>query len=162
MKKHLFSIIVILVLLGIASAAAKAPSRIEERQIPALADPVYKMAQIELAGERFVAFVSDTEELRSRGLSDFSSLSEGQAMLFAFDEPGNWGFWMKDMDFPIDIVWIGDDMRVVSIAENVSPETFPETFFPDAPAIYAIELPAGTAERIGAREGDAASVSPAR
>ena len=48
--------------------------------------------------------------------------------------------------FPIDIVWIGEDMRIVGITKNVSPETFPEVFRPPLPARYVLETKSGLAD----------------
>jgi uncharacterized membrane protein (UPF0127 family) len=60
---------------------------------------------------------------------------------------------MKDMLFPIDIVWIDSEYRVVSIAKNISPDTFPKTFFPTQSARFVLEMNAGTAENIGVVNG---------
>ncbi len=119
----------------------------------------YERRAITLKGAPFEARVSDTEALRQKGLSGSSGLGAGEAMLFVFDSPEPAGFWMKDMLFPIDMVWIGDDFRVVTVAARVSPDTYPRVFYPKAPARYVVELASGTADRIGFREGDAASVS---
>ncbi|MBI5133973.1 MAG: DUF192 domain-containing protein [Candidatus Taylorbacteria bacterium] len=159
MKRYFFSIVCIILLLGIALAASEAPSKRSAEQGTALSYPGYRLVEVAIGQSRFDAFVSDTDELRSKGLSVFSGLGENQAMLFSFERPGEWGFWMKDMRFPIDIVWVGEDMRIVSFEERVSPSTYPTTFFPKAPAVYVIELSAGTVGRIGAREGDAVSIS---
>lgn len=67
-------------------------------------------------------------------------------MLFVFDEPGHYAFWMKDMRFPIDIIWAGPDGRVVHIEENLSPETYPNSFSSALPAQYVLEVPAGFAQ----------------
>ncbi|MEX2014012.1 MAG: DUF192 domain-containing protein, partial [Parcubacteria group bacterium] len=57
------------------------------------------------------------------------------------------GFWMKDMHFAIDIVWIDENFRIVGIEKEVRPETFPQVFRPDQPIKYVLELPAGYSER---------------
>lgn len=90
--------------------------------------------------------VVDTPEARSKGLSGRERLARGEGMLFIFPEEGIYGFWMKDMLFPIDIVWISADKKVISIDKNVSPETYPEVFEPPFPIRYVLELPAGEAE----------------
>jgi uncharacterized protein len=103
--------------------------------------------------------ISDTDEERSLGLSGRASLTEGTGMLFAFDAPGNPGFWMKDMRFPIDIVWIGEDWTVVSVEKNISPETFPKVFYPNRPAKFVLELNSGDAARLGIDAGQSLSRS---
>ena len=97
--------------------------------------------------------VADTEALREQGLSGRSGLSEGQGMLFVFDTDGSWGICMKDMQFPIDILWADAAGRVVTVASAVSPDTYPQVFNPAVPARYVIELPSGFAARHGIAEG---------
>ena len=94
-----------------------------------------------------VEIVAD-EESRSQGLSDRESLCIGCGMLFAYDEPGRHGFWMKDMNFPIDIVWLDENQEIVHIERSVSPDTYltnpPTVFLPPVDASYVLELPAGS------------------
>lgn len=89
------------------------------------------------------AEVADTKSSRELGLSNRKSMQENEAMLFVFDSPGRYGFWMKDMAFPLDIVWINQNGVVVEIQRNVLPESYPKTFMNASPANYVLELPAG-------------------
>lgn len=82
---------------------------------------------------------------REKGLSGRPSLLEGTGMLFVFEKPDFYSFWMKDMNFPIDIIWIGKDYKIVDISANVSPSTFPKTFLPKDPAQFVLEVNAGWA-----------------
>ncbi|MDO8728958.1 MAG: DUF192 domain-containing protein [bacterium] len=91
--------------------------------------------------------IVDTPETREQGLSDRETLSEGAGMLFIFDSPANYGFWMKDMKFAIDIVWIDEKSHVIGIEREVLPGTFPQTFYPNQPVKYVLELPAGSTNR---------------
>jgi len=100
------------------------------------------------------ALVSDTEDLRAKGLSGFSRLGRDQAMLFIFPSLGNWGFWMKDMNFSIDILWLDEDFRIITIEKSVAPSTYPKIFFPKSLARYVIELNAGTTDLFGVTIGD--------
>ena len=75
-------------------------------------------------------------------------------MLFIFPENGVYGFWMKNMRFPLDILWLSDTGAVVYMVESVSPETYPENFTPDKPARYVLELPSGWAKVHGVQLGD--------
>jgi uncharacterized membrane protein (UPF0127 family) len=81
-----------------------------------------------------------------RGLSGTSSLSEDEGMLFVFDIIGERGFWMRDMAYPIDIVWINSDKTVIGISSDIDPGTYPNIFFPPGPVKYVLELNAGFAE----------------
>lgn len=87
--------------------------------------------------------IADIEEKRMMGLSGRQNLAENEGMLFVFEEPDFYSFWMKDMNFPIDIVWIGQDLKIADITENVSPETFPNVFGPKAKIKYVLEVNAG-------------------
>ena len=100
-----------------------------------------------------MAEVVQTEEARSRGLSGRASLAEGHGMLFVFEQDGQWGIWMKDMHFSIDILWLDAAGTVVTVASSISPETYPESFHPEAPARYVLELPAGYAAKAGIAKG---------
>lgn len=87
--------------------------------------------------------VANTPEARAQGLSGRKMLPEGAGMLFIFDSPAQYGFWMKNMNFAIDIVWINAEMHIIGIEKQVSPETFPKMFYPSQAVKYVLELPAG-------------------
>lgn len=86
--------------------------------------------------------IADTPEMRVQGLSGRKTLREDAGMLFIFDSPARYGFWMKDMNFAIDIVWIDENRYVIGVEKNVLPETFPQIFSPDKAVKYVLELPA--------------------
>src|SRR5882672_5260542 len=60
-------------------------------------------------GGTIQAYNADTDALRTLGLSGHSPLAADEGMLFIFPAPGEYGFWMKDMLFPLDLVWIAAD-----------------------------------------------------
>jgi len=97
--------------------------------------------------------LAETPQDKQRGLSGRDSLLEGEGMLFVYQTEGLYGFWMPDMRFSIDIVWIDRDMRVVHVAPEVPPESYPATFKPDTPALFVLEVPAGFMDRHGLGEG---------
>lgn len=88
-----------------------------------------------------------TTAARERGLSGRMSLPEDYGMLFAFPSDEKYGIWMKDTLIPLDIFWLNDKGHVVSIAEDVSPATYPNVFYPLVPARYVLETRAGFAQR---------------
>jgi len=98
--------------------------------------------------------IADTPESRERGLSGRDGLASDEGMLFVFPNDEYHMFWMKDMLFSIDIVWLSRDKTVVDIAEDVSPDTFPSSFSPRALARYVLELPAGFVEEYTVQIGD--------
>lgn len=87
--------------------------------------------------------LADTPGKRAQGLSGRKELKENRGMLFVLDKPDIYSFWMKDMNFPIDIIWIGEDLKIVDITRNAKPESYPKTFQPKKPAKYVIEVNAG-------------------
>jgi len=76
-----------------------------------------------------------------------------EGMLFVFSKPIEPAFWMKNMFFPIDIIWIDSTRTVVGITKKISPSTFPETFYPPSPVKYVLEVNAGQAEANNIVEG---------
>lgn len=98
---------------------------------------------IQIGGVTLQVEIADTQEKRGKGLSSRESLEENRGMLFLFEKPGRYGFWMKEMNFAIDIIWINKDKSVVEITENVDPKTFPKIFYPKEVIQYIIETQAG-------------------
>lgn len=100
-----------------------------------------------------------TPEQHIRGLSGRPGLKSGQGMLFVYDRPQPVSIWMKDMRFPLDIVWIRDG-RIVKIEKNAPPltPTGPERIY-TASADLVLEVPAGFADRKRIRVGDTVQAS---
>lgn len=98
--------------------------------------------------------IVDTDALRERGLSGRPSLGLSSGMLFVFSNDDEHRFWMKDMLFPIDILWLDAEYRIVDVHQDVKPETYPETFTPKVKARYVLELPAGFFENNGLKMGN--------
>lgn len=96
-----------------------------------------------LGGEALVLEVADTDRLRTKGLSGHAPLRQNEGMLFVFSEDDYYGFWMKDMLFPIDIIWLDREYRIVDKKEHAAPESYPQVFVPEEPARYVVELSAG-------------------
>lgn len=120
-------------------------------------DSIYKTKDVKFGDVTVHALVADTPELRSLGLGGRLGLSEGQGMLFIFDHDGQYGFWMKDMRFPIDILWISNDNHVIYMVQSLTPETYPSSFGPDTPTHYVLEVPAGYSVAHGVKIGDSIS-----
>lgn len=87
--------------------------------------------------------IADTDNEREQGLSGTPYLAGQTGKLFIFDAPGKYGFWMKDMAYSLDIIWIDADLRVVGISKDISPETYPEVFYPPTDVVYALEVNSG-------------------
>ncbi len=104
-----------------------------------------------------VKVLTTTEELR-KGLSGIVSLASTEGRLFVFSGDGYHGIWMKDMLFPIDIMWVDAEGVIVAIEESVRPDTFPNTFEPPQPARFVIETNAYFANSFNIRVGDRVEV----
>jgi uncharacterized membrane protein (UPF0127 family) len=109
---------------------------------------------VELRGQTIRVDIADTEAKREQGLGGRVGLAGDEGMLFIFDHDDEYPFWMKDMHFPIDIIWISSQRSIVDIAPWVTPDSYPHSFAPQAPARYVLELPAGYAQAHGVQIGD--------
>lgn len=111
--------------------------------------PVGQGAAAEFGGVSLRLEYATTTTAREKGLGGRESLPDDYGMLFVFPEYGYYGIWMKDMLVPIDIFWLDADGHVVSIKQDVATSTYPNVFYPSAPARYVLETSAGFAEEHG-------------
>ncbi len=125
------------------------------------AAPGYPAAEVTIGIHRIQVEVADTPERLSRGLSGRSGLAEGRGMVFPYARADRHGFWMVEMHFDIDIVWIRGD-RIVDVTARAPHDTPGElpVYRPRAPADLVLEVPAGTVERLGWKIGDRVTVDP--
>ena len=107
-----------------------------------------------LGGETLKLEIADTEILREQGLSGHKPLGMNEGMLFAFPEEGFHSFWMKDMTFPIDILWLDSDYHIMDVRERAQPSSYPEIFTPRMPSQYVLELPEGFFENHSLKIGN--------
>ncbi len=122
----------------------------------------HKQAMVIIRGERFRVDVADTMSTRDKGLGGRAPLLEDEGMLFLFPSPGDRTFWMKGVDFPIDIIWILDD-KVVGFAQDAQPEPGVPLHklrrYPSPVAVdKVLEVPAGTVKRVGIVVGDGVNI----
>ncbi len=99
--------------------------------------------------------VADEVHERKEGLSRRNTLKSGHGMVFLFPEPGTYGFWMNEMRFPIDIVYLREGV-VTQVFPRVSaplPGGVPTSVDPEKPADAVLELYAGEAGQRGIKEG---------
>jgi uncharacterized membrane protein (UPF0127 family) len=115
---------------------------------------------VTLHGHRFTTEFATDDASRERGLMMRKELAADHSMLFVFPDTEPRWFWMKNTLIPLDILYFGADRKLVSMQLNVPPcKADPCPAYPsDAPARYVLELPAGTARRIGVQTGDALTV----
>jgi uncharacterized membrane protein (UPF0127 family) len=103
----------------------------------------YDTKQIEINNKIIKTFISDDDCKKELGLAAVNNLQNDQGMLFVFDKSGKYGFWMKDMKFPIDILWIDENFSIVGIEKNVATSTYPQVFGQNFIAEYVLEAPSG-------------------
>lgn len=101
--------------------------------------------------------IRDDEVERELGFSGRKSIGDNEGMLFVFGELVQPTFWMKDMQFSLDVLWIREG-KVVQIEENVPHPTEAEaviaTMIPQNPVDMVLEVPSGWVSRTGVKVGD--------
>lgn len=106
--------------------------------------------------------VAATPLAREHGLSGHAPLAADEGMLFIFDQEIKPGFWMKEMLFPLDFLWLRDGV-IVDISTDVpapAPGEAPATVFPREAVDQVLEVPAGFAARNGLKLGLTATYEP--
>ncbi|RNJ77195.1 MAG: DUF192 domain-containing protein [Nitrosopumilus sp. H8] len=97
--------------------------------------------------------IADTEARRAGGLMFQDQLPYDEGMIFVFDQPGNYGLWMRNMQFALDMIWFDADGRVVDIIQGVPPCITVEeiiscdTYQPEGKASYILEVTSGFVEK---------------
>lgn len=126
-----------------------------------LVAPSYKkeFKRVEINGASLLVEVASNADLRRIGLSGRGELGENSGMLFMFDRVDIYDFWMKDMKFPLDIIWIKNN-KVADLEESVppppvgAPDASLPVYKPEAPADLVLEVKAGFAQKNQVRIGD--------
>jgi uncharacterized membrane protein (UPF0127 family) len=108
-----------------------------------------------ISQQKFNVELADTPAKQVQGLSGRESLGESEGMLFILPETSTPGFWMLDMKFPIDIIWIKDQQIVdwVSAWPVSAGEQLP-IYYPPQPVNQVLEIKAGYADKIGIQKGE--------
>ena len=120
---------------------------------------VYKSGTVLIGNKTVHVQVADTDVLRTQGLSGRVSLGANEGMMFRFPAPDQYGFWMKDMQFPLDFIWIRAGV-VSQITPNVpaQPNAADKDltmYLPALPVDSVLEVNAGWANSSGIKVGDA-------
>lgn len=111
-----------------------------------------------IKNQTFVVDIVKTPKEREVGLSSKKSIAANYAMYFVFDKPDYHAFWMKHMQFPIDIIFLRDG-KIVTIFQNVPVPTTTDTddlpfYQPEEPANAVLEITAGLSQKYGFAKGD--------
>ena len=100
--------------------------------------------------------VSDNKDTRTKGLMERDTLEKNKGMIFIFEEERIPAFWMKNMRFPLDMVFMDKNLKVVDYYENVpacKADPCPH-YLPNTNSKYVVEVNAGTVKEIGLTRGD--------
>jgi uncharacterized membrane protein (UPF0127 family) len=97
------------------------------------------------SGRSYRVEIAASPESRVQGLMYRESLADGRGMLFLFPRPSVEGFWMKNCNFPIDIVWMDGQRRVIFLSAHTPPcrEDPCPTYGPKTESLSVLEIPDG-------------------
>src|SRR5512142_415183 len=101
------------------------------------------------SGRRYRVEIAASPDSRAQGLMFRESLADGRGMLFLFPRPSVEAFWMKNCNFPIDIVWMDAGRRVIFVSAHTPPcrEDPCPTYGPKEKSQYVLEIPEGAAAK---------------
>lgn len=111
---------------------------------------------ITINGHVFKIQLANTPQKRTDGLSETPPLLDDSGMLFVFDAPGKYDFWMHKMNYPLDFVWINGN-EVVQINQNIPAPiggTPIITISPTTDVDKVLEINAGTIQKYGIAVSD--------
>lgn len=118
--------------------------------------PNYEKKSVLINGFKVLLATASNDELRIKGLSGSEKLNENEGMLFLFDKPSKQGFWMNEMKYAIDIIWLDSNSSVVHNEKNLEPcKIFLAcpVYDPQVDSLYVIELSAGFVDRHSIKNG---------
>ena len=141
MKSKLFYLIIALVALG--SFWVLAENRLNDQSDGKTIEKTKNTIILSINDLEIEAELADTPAEHEQGLSGRTALPENQGLLFIFDQSGQYNFWMKEMNFPIDIIWLDENKKIIDITANLATSTYPANFTSRAPAKYVLEVNAG-------------------
>ena len=107
---------------------------------------------VQIKEKKFAVELALTEEEKNTGLGGREEICMSCGMLFVFSQSGKYSFWMKNMKFPLDIIWIADG-KISHIAKNI-PSEYQGIIAPDANADKVLEINGGLAEKFNFKTGD--------
>jgi uncharacterized membrane protein (UPF0127 family) len=112
--------------------------------------------KLQIGNTLFTLEIADTDETRTKGLMFRKSMPADRGMIFVFDREEMQSFWMKNTLIPLDILYINSAGKIVSIS-NMFPHDL-SGVMSEAPALFAIELNEGAADKAGVKPGDTLEV----
>lgn len=105
-----------------------------------------KEIKIKIGSKPYEVKIAQTDEEKEKGLQGVNELPENEGMLFIFDEAEDVSFWMKDTSIPLDIVFIDDELNVISVYQGI-PES--EEFITEKNVTFVLEVNQNSGIKIG-------------
>lgn len=112
------------------------------------------LKKLHVKNQNIVIEIAKTSQEKSKGLCCRDALEQNAGMLFVYEEPGDYRYWMKDTRIALDMYWIDSEKRIVHIEHSVRPETYPKEFGSPMPAQYILETNAGYAKKHNIKVGE--------
>lgn len=115
--------------------------------------------KVAINDSEFNVKVAESAQEKQIGLSETKELEENEGMLFVFDNPDHYSFWMKGMEFPIDIIYIKGD-KVVTVVPNAPVPTNDDltVYQPTEESDKVLEIKAGLAKKYNIKEGSTVEI----
>ncbi len=117
--------------------------------------------EIKMASSTIYAQIADSDTERSLGLSYTKELGKNAGMLFIFDQIGSKNFWMRDMNYDLDIIWLDENKQVTGFFENAKRESYnklnpssSKVFHSPEQTKYVLELNAGSIKELKIKVSD--------
>lgn len=154
-------IILVTILLGGFFLLRFLPSMSSPLENNSFLNPFQKTPTAAINKQTFKLYIAATEQEKQIGLSNRKNLPQDYGMLFPFEKDGYHAFWMKNMKFPIDIIYIRDN-KVIEVLEKVqppsSPDVNPQILRPKELANTVLEINAGLAKKHNIKKGDTVTI----
>jgi len=121
-----------------------------------LASGEFGPLQMIIKDQAFVIEIADEEAKVQRGLMYRKNMDASHGMLFVFDKPDTYSFWMKNTLIPLDIIYIDAKGKVLEIHDRKPLDETGKS--PEMPALFVLELNAGRSKTIGLKPGDTVAI----
>lgn len=153
----IFAVIFLITCLGAILLFTSNPATVAEVLRPPMNPVEDTRPAVEIRGIKIPVTVATSSADVEKGLSGRTSLALDEGMLFMFPAPYQYRFWMPDMQFPLDMIWIDGEKKIVDITKNAPPlldKTKPVFYTPLKPAQYVLEVNAGFSDQHSLTPGD--------
>lgn len=140
-------VLIVIVILAIIFGGSSSPVATKSKDC----GPYRNDRTVTINGNSFKAEAPDNQTAFDKGLGGRPCILPDEAMIFPFTQPGQYVFWMKDMKFPIDMIWINSNHQVVQDFANVQPSSYPTKKFANPktlPAQFVLEIQANRSKQM--------------